>query len=126
MKYFRIGGESLNLCNSLRFQQIIMNIINSSCTRSLQLLISSSSFIKLFCAVYVLMTRRTRLAYVAIFNYLKREHGFTPAIMISDFESGLMAAARLVFDQVKLSGCYFHYCQVSFSTSNYISPLMGW
>lgn len=70
---------------------------------------------QVFPAVYCLMTRKTRVAYSAFLNYCKRELNINPRVIITDYEQALQGAAAEVFPEAHLTGCLFHYGQVSLS-----------
>ena len=61
----------------------------------------------------VLMTRKTKESYQLVFRLLK-EHipGFNMKYVMTDYESGLLAALRAEFPNAHLTGCLFHCDQV--------------
>lgn len=59
---------------------------------------------------YVLSTRKSAVSYKAIFKYIDRIFALQPAEIITDFETGLRKAINETFPNVKLRGCWFHYC----------------
>jgi len=71
--------------------------------------IKKSIYFQLFPCVFVLMTRRTRLAYSSLFTYLKTTFNLNPPVIMSDFERALMAAGRMIYPDATMRGCYFHY-----------------
>lgn len=38
---------------------------------------------------------------------------YADLIIITDYEYGLINAAKIVFPESKTQGCYFHFCQVN-------------
>lgn len=55
------------------------------------------------------MTRRTTVAYVDVLKYIEDKIcKLNPISFMSDFESGLRRALRLVYPVVKTHGCWFH------------------
>ena len=66
--------------------------------------------------VYVLLPSKGCTTYYMVFNILRdhitRVGGlFNPITILSDFESGLIAAIRQQFPNAKHSGCHFHFTQ---------------
>ena len=66
--------------------------------------------------VYILMTSKSEVLYNSAFNHIKnlcQVHNYEVKtdFMMLDFEKGSKAAMRAVFPQVKVRGCYFHFCQ---------------
>lgn len=67
--------------------------------------------------VYVMMTRRRRQDYVALFNELQRLFGeFAVEEIMSDFEPAVWSAVRECFPGVKHVGCTFHWSQAVIKT----------
>lgn len=66
---------------------------------------------------YVLMQRKTRAAYERVFRSLKMlalsvcPTGLTPAMIVTDFETGIIPAIAIEFPNSYHHGCYFHYTQ---------------
>lgn len=66
---------------------------------------------------YVLMQRRDFHSYVKVFSELKK---LIPSMNVvncmSDYEAATRKAIKDQFPNSKITGCYFHYVQVRFST----------
>jgi hypothetical protein len=76
----------------------------------------SCSFSDIPSAAYVLMTRKTCMAYTLVFRLLKKFcPGLNPDIIITDYEKAMRNALRRVFPNAALVGCYFHYSQVIYT-----------
>lgn len=61
--------------------------------------------------IYVLMTRKTKEAYVAMFEYIESQVvALNPESVMSDFETALRNAVRLVY-KCSTRVCYFYLCQ---------------
>ena len=72
---------------------------------------------KLVPLCYVLMARRRKADYVAVFEKLKNVFGsFAVKEVMSDFEPAVWAAMRECFPRVKQVGCSFHWAQAVFKT----------
>lgn len=57
------------------------------------------------------MTKRTSVCYQAMFKYInKNVLKLEPGEIVTDFESGLRHAIRKKFPNVRLRGCWYHYC----------------
>ncbi|KAL3678244.1 hypothetical protein R1sor_021200 [Riccia sorocarpa] len=59
---------------------------------------------------------KERVAYISLFCTLKdhaiaRGRQFSPQLILSDFESGLIPTVRAEFLDVHHQGCYFHFTQ---------------
>jgi hypothetical protein len=72
---------------------------------------------KLLPLVFVLMSSKDRASYAKLFEILKSRATslhtvFKPDIILSDFETGLIAAVRDEFPNANHHGCYFHFTQV--------------
>lgn len=81
------------------FQMSLLSIINAICLQCWPIF-------------YVLMSRRTKAAYVALFKYIEENIvKLEPTSVMSDFERALRSAASDVFLGVIIRGCYFHYSQ---------------
>ena len=63
-----------------------------------------------FPVVFVLMEERSTEAYECVFNALK-ERGLVFKTFMTDFESASRNAARNVFGDVVVKGCWFHFTQ---------------
>ena len=63
-----------------------------------------------FPVVFVLMEERSTEAYEYVFNVLK-ERGLVFKTFMTDFESASRKAARNVFGDVVVKGCWFHFTQ---------------
>jgi len=66
--------------------------------------------------VYALLSDKTRHTYYNMFGSIRDGlarlgHCFSPAFIMSDFESGLIEAARLQFPNARHLGCHFHFGQ---------------
>lgn len=58
------------------------------------------------------MTKRTMAAYVALFNYIEENIcKLAPVSFMSDYETPLRNAIRMVYPNSSLRGCYFHLTQ---------------
>ena len=79
-------------------------------------------FVKGIPIAYVLMSRKTQVAYDAVFKLIKEKVApdFEPEISITDFELGLMNSVKLLFASIKIQGCWFHFVYVSFFYINNI------
>ena len=60
------------------------------------------------------MTSKREELYEAVLRHVKERAGniARPGVIISDYEQGLMNAARTVFPTAHSQGCFFHYSQV--------------
>ena len=61
---------------------------------------------------YALATGKSKLLYEKIFSKLKDEFGLNPEKVMSDWEGGSRAAARRVWPDSVLKGCFFHFTPV--------------
>lgn len=67
--------------------------------------------------VFALMTDTHVVDYSNIFGHLKRRYTrltnnrLAPTNIMSDFETGIMTAARTDFPNSRIMGCFFHFCQ---------------
>lgn len=58
------------------------------------------------------MTKRTAKSYEALFRFIERKvFRLKPSEIITDFEGGLRKALKIVYPNIILRGCWFHYCQ---------------
>ena len=66
---------------------------------------------------YCLLPNKRQETYERVFTLLAEKAQTTfgiliaPSVVVSDFELGIMQAARAVFPAVTSKGCYFHFCQ---------------
>jgi hypothetical protein len=58
------------------------------------------------------MERQTLEAYQDVFSYLLTKELYITSLMM-DYEIAARSAARLVFPNVRLWGCHFHFAQVT-------------
>lgn len=66
---------------------------------------------QIFPLAYVLMTNKTAECYTAVFNFIKNNiFDLKPAIIMTDWETGLRCAIRTCFPNSTLKGCWYHYC----------------
>lgn len=66
--------------------------------------------------VYCFMADKTQQMYTEVFNLLQQKAlqqnlTFSPRIVISDFESGLIPAVSACLQNARHQGCHFHFCQ---------------
>jgi len=71
--------------------------------------------------VYVLLADKSCKTYFDMFNCLRTEMArhmlpLNPKVIISDFESGLIAAIKLQFPNALHAGCHFHFVQAVWRT----------
>ncbi|KAF4523996.1 hypothetical protein B566_EDAN013838 [Ephemera danica] len=66
-----------------------------------------------FAAIWILMDRKTYLAYRWVFTFIKDVlcPGFNPESIMTDYEAALRKALAEIFATSTLLGCYFHYSQ---------------
>lgn len=57
------------------------------------------------------MTAKSTKLYKKIFSFLRDGLLLNPALLMSDFEAAARKAALLVWPQLDLAGCYFHFAQ---------------
>ena len=72
---------------------------------------------KLLPLVYCLLSSKERAAYAEVFSVLKVKAqemlvAFAPQTIMSDYESGMIAAVRDELPNAHHQGCYFHFTQV--------------
>src|SRR4051812_18503709 len=72
---------------------------------------------KLLPLIYCLLASKERAAYAEVFSDLKKKAqdalvSFAPQTIMSDFESGMIAAVRDELPNAHHQGCYFHFTQV--------------
>lgn len=64
---------------------------------------------------HVLMSRRTKAAYLAVFEHIIGVHSFeTVQLIVSDFETPLRDGLSETFPLAKIVGCNFHFDKVNF------------
>ena len=73
-----------------------------------------NNLIQMFPVVYALMTKRTCAAYKLILQWLNRTYGYSPSIVLSDFETAFQRAVQEVLPEAETKGCAFHFVQVIF------------
>ena len=61
--------------------------------------------------VYVLMKGKSQDLYTIVFRELRRVLDFCPDTVMADFEKSLHNALQEVFENVQITGCFFHLCQ---------------
>ena len=61
--------------------------------------------------IFILMKNKTQSKYLRIFNILKNEYNIKPKNIVIDFEMALINAFANFGNEVKISGCIFHYGQ---------------
>lgn len=66
---------------------------------------------KFYPLVFCLLTNKTEISYVNLFNYLKKKLNIYPKNIISDFENSIFIAANSVFPNSKHNFCTFHFGQ---------------
>lgn len=65
--------------------------------------------------VYVLANKKDSSMYETVFAQLKlAEPKLNPKMIMVDFERAAMNAAELIFEDVEVNGCFFHFCQCLF------------
>lgn len=58
------------------------------------------------------MTRKTAESYKALFQYIEREiFELQPSEFMTDYEDGMRLAIKTCWPNIKISGCWFHYCR---------------
>lgn len=65
---------------------------------------------QVFPVFYVLMSRKSAASYKAVFEYIENLFELKPNIIMTDFEKGLRKSVKIVYPNVHLKGCWFHYC----------------
>ena len=80
---------------------------------------------KLLPTAYCLLSSKERSTYCAVFRVLKEQSSrlgmcFNPKFILSDFESGIIAAVKEEFQSANHRGCFFHFIQVNFKYIWYI------
>ncbi|KAG0429009.1 hypothetical protein DMUE_5772 [Dictyocoela muelleri] len=71
------------------------------------------SFGKIFSTIYILMKTKTQKSYVSAFEKIKKLINKQPITMIIDYEIAVYNAISKVFNNVKISGCNFHFNQIT-------------
>ncbi|KAM8705662.1 hypothetical protein ACLKA7_010033 [Drosophila subpalustris] len=62
--------------------------------------------------IYILMSRKSRVAYEHLFGFINQNlFKFEAASFMTDYELALRKALKAVFPNANLKGCWFHYCQ---------------
>lgn len=62
--------------------------------------------------VYIFLPNKSKEIYLTVLMELKRlRPGIEPQRMMVDFEIGFTLACQEVFPNVRIKGCYFHFCQ---------------
>uniref|UniRef100_A0A2S2PRA7 MULE transposase domain-containing protein n=1 Tax=Schizaphis graminum TaxID=13262 RepID=A0A2S2PRA7_SCHGA len=66
-----------------------------------------------FPLVHAILTGKTQDIYIELLRYVRTvlPLDYTNLIIITDYEYGLINAAKIVFPESKTQGCYFHFCQ---------------
>lgn len=59
------------------------------------------------------MTDRSAPSYEALLTYLRDNYRMSAQIFISDFESAIHVAIKIVFPDCQHLGCWFHFAQAS-------------
>lgn len=58
------------------------------------------------------MTRKTRESYTAVLRYIEDNiYKLQPVLFMTDFETAMRNALSVVYENVRIRGCWFHYCQ---------------
>lgn len=119
LHYFFLRG------NIFRFYAMISWKIHVTCCVRIKSYTNLYMFLlQTFPIGWVLMSKRTTLAYKTVFNEIKQLFlEFKPKVVITDFEKGLRRALKESFgmEDEDIIGCHFHYAQVflSWLMSNY-------
>lgn len=66
-----------------------------------------------FAVVYALMTSKAQPAYFALFEWVRDTLGITPQHFLTDYETAMQQGLQAVFPDAVISGCFFHFTQVS-------------
>lgn len=62
--------------------------------------------------MYVLAPNKTKKTYQQVFNWVSKQvPEWKPMHIMSDFELGAINAAKEVFPEAKMHGCFVHFCQ---------------
>lgn len=66
---------------------------------------------------WMLMQKKSAAAYQTGLQFFKTQVAshIVPDNVMTDFESGLKAAIRIIYPEAHHNGCFFHFCQVSSS-----------
>ncbi|XP_022164854.1 uncharacterized protein LOC111029917 [Myzus persicae] len=66
-----------------------------------------------FPLVHAILTGKTQDIYIQLLGYVRSvlPLNYANLIIITDYEYGLINAAKIVFPESKTQGCYFHFCQ---------------
>lgn len=60
------------------------------------------------CALALIMDEKTS-TFLFLFNKLKLIYDFNPTIMICDFQVSLRTALKIIFKEIKIYHCYYHF-----------------
>lgn len=72
------------------------------------------------------MTRKTKEAYVGLFNYIETHVcNLNPSAFMLDYEQASRQAIRQVYPESAVSGCYFHFTQAARKYANGIKTLFA-
>lgn len=64
---------------------------------------------QVFPVFYCLMTRKTSVAYLSVFEYIEQNiFKLNHTIFMTDYEDGMRLAVRKYWPKVKILGCWFH------------------
>lgn len=74
--------------------------------------ISLFSTFQSFPIVYAIMKGRRTENYIAVLTKVKHIANLQPTLAICDFERAEQNAIKMVFPDVDVMGCFFHYSQV--------------
>ena len=75
------------------------------------------TLLQVFGAFYILMTRRKRIDYQAVFQFLKDKYpNLNVEKTMTDFEGALRRAILSEWPNVKLESCWAHYARVILSS----------
>lgn len=76
-------------------------------------IVNNDFFLKVFPFAYILMDRRTKAAYKAVFKFINDNvlclNGV--ASFTSDFEKAMRSALQCLYPSTARFTCHFHYCQ---------------
>lgn len=66
---------------------------------------------------YVLMSKKTAVAYTTVFSFIKTDFApmLRPAIIMTDYESALYRSLMKAYPEAEVHGCFFQFCQVIIS-----------
>ena len=66
---------------------------------------------KSFPVCFVLCVNRPKQLYLSLFQFMRDKVGMKPMMLITDFEEACRNAAREIWQNIILKGCFFHYAQ---------------